>query len=303
MTPRLSFFCELDGDAFLALARRDAVVRPLRALGARVTMGLRDLSEARAEAVRCLHDASIPVDAWLLLDRADGYFATHHNAAAVEARVDAFLRWRDGLPITSLGFDFEPPLQRLERLFEDPLRGLAGLVHHRTRADHLAAARERYAALVGRLQALGLRVESYQFPLLWADREASSRFFQRAAGALDLPVDREVAMAYSSLLGPFGAGLVEQTAARVQAIAVGSTGGGVDPLPPLTFASLRRDLLVAAHMCRDVSIFSLEGCVTRDFLEPLTDLDWGARVDVGVVQRTGATALRVAAVRLAKLAR
>lgn len=300
---RLSFFSELTGPGLLALAERADVVALLRQLGARVTMALRDLSTERRDAVLRLTAAGVPVDAWLLVAREHGYFATADNVNEVDARVDAFLAWRGGLPVHALGFDFEPDLRELELLFAAPVRGVRTLWARRAQRQRVRDAKAGYAAVVQKVRAAGLAVESYQFPLLWADRAAGSELFGRVAGALDVPVDREVAMAYSSLLGPFGAGLVEQTARRVRSIAVGSTGGGVDPLPPLSFEALRRDVLVAAHMCRDVSVFSLEGCVARGFLEPLARLDWGEPAHVSRLQRMGATTVRVIIHQLARALR
>lgn len=302
---RLSFFNEQDPDDLDALCQDEATRRQLRALGASVTMGLRDLSDARAHAVRRLTDDGVPVGAWLLLPREHGYFATHDNAAAVEARADEVLCWaaRHHLRLESLGLDFEPDLRELEAFFERPARALrswSARAGDRRRRD---AALARYGALVGELQAAGWRVESYQFPLLLEDRRAGSSFFQRFAGALDVPVQREVVMVYSSLLGPLGLGLLDAWAPGASAVAVGSTGGGVDPLPKLSWDELGRDLRLAARACDDVSVFSLEGCVQRGYLERLLDLDWSAPVEVPRLQRAGARAVTSAARVLSRLLR
>lgn len=302
---RLSFFNEQDAADLDALARDEATRRRLRALGASVTVGLRDLTDARAAAVQRLTGDGVPVSAWLLLEREHGYFATHDNAAAVEARVDDVLRWaaRHRLSLDGLGLDFEPDLRELELLFARPARALGDWgrrARDRRRRDD---ALTRYRALVGRLSDAGWRVDAYQFPLLLEDRRAGSSFFQRFAGALDVPVQREVVMAYSSLLGPLGLGLLDAWAPGATAVAVGSTGGGVDPLPKLSWAELARDLRLAARACDDVSVFSLEGCVQRDFLARLVDLDWAAPVAVPRLQRAGARVVTGAARGLARLLR
>ncbi len=302
---RLSFFNEQDAGA-LALLAGDAATRArLRALGATVTVGLKDLSEVRAAAVRRLSDEGVPVDAWLLLPRDEGYFATFDNLAAVERRVDEVLRWRERhrLPLGALGFDFEPDLRELDALFASPARTLASWARRSRQHARRDAALARYGALRERVRAAGLRVESYQFPLLLEDRAVGSTFFQRFAGALDVGVEREVLMAYSSLLGPWGVGLLAGWAPQARAIAVGSTGGGVDPLPKLSWDELSRDLRLAAGACADVSVFSLEGCVARGFLERLLELDWSAPVELRPGQRLGATATRWVARRLARLLR
>ena len=302
---RLSFFNEQDAPELTDLVGDAAVLTQLHALEAQVTMGLRDLSDERAAAVRRLVDEGIPVGAWLLLPRDQGYFATYDNAQAVEERVEAVLRWtqRQGVTLTSLGFDFEPDLRELDALFHHPVRALAGWARRSRNRPRRERALERYRALISRLQSEGWSIETYQFPLLLEDRAAGSHFLQRFSSALDVRVEREVVMTYSSLLGPLGPGLVEGWTRGAGAVAVGSTGGGVDPLPKLTFDELSRDLRLAARVCRDVSIFSLEGCVMHGHLPRLLDFDWTAPVSVPLGQRLGAASIRSSARALARLFR
>lgn len=302
---RLSFFNEQDPPELSELVGDAAVLRELRALKARVTMGLRDLSDERAEAVHRLEGEGITVDGWLLLPREQGYFATYDNVEAVEARVEAVVRWvaRHRLPITSLGFDFEPDLRELDALFHHPVQALAGWARRSANRPRRERALVAYRALIARLRSAGWFVETYQFPLLLEDRAAGSHFLQRFSSSLDVQVDREVVMTYSSLLGPLGPGLVEGWTRASTAVAVGSTGGGVDPLPKLSFDELSRDLRLAARACRDVSIFSLEGCVMHGHLPRLLDLDWSAPVSVPLRQRVGAASLRSSVRVLARLLR
>jgi len=302
---RLSFFNEQDPPELTELVGDAAVLRELRALKARVTMGLRDLSDERAQAVLRLEGEGISVDAWLLLPREQGYFATYDNVEAVEARVEAVLRWKERhrLPLKSLGFDFEPDLRELDALFHHPLRALAGWARRSADRPRRARALASYRALLERARSAGFALEAYQFPLLLEDRAAGSHFLQRFSSSLDVKVEREVVMAYSSLLGPLGPGLVEGWTRGLGAVAVGSTGGGVDPLPKLSFDELSRDLRLAARSCSDVSIFSLEGCVMHGHLPRLLDFDWDAPVTVPLAQRVGASSLRSTARVLARLFR
>jgi hypothetical protein len=302
---RLSFFNEQDGPELTDLVGDASVLRELHALKARVTMGLRDLSDERAAAVQRLCGEGIPVGAWLLLPREQGYFATYDNVEAVEARVEAVLRWtaRHALTLTSLGFDFEPDLRELDRLFHHPVRALAGWARRSANRPRRERALEAYRALITRLQSAGWSIETYQFPLLLEDRAAGSHFLQRFSSSLDVRVEREVVMTYSSLLGPLGPGLVEGWTRSGGAVAVGSTGGGVDPLPKLSFDELSRDLRLAARVATDVSIFSLEGCVMHGHLPRLLDFDWTAPVTVPLRQRVGAASLRTSARALARLFR
>ncbi len=279
----LRFFNEVDADALDGVFT-PTVVAQLASLGAGVTMGLRERSGRRADVIRRLQDAGVPVGAWLLLPVDDGYFATHTNVDRVNALIDATLSWADaeGLRFEALGLDFEPHLRELQRFFAQPVRMALSWAWRARDQRPLRAALAAYGQTVARVRATGLRAESYQFPLLLADRDASGSLWQRVAGGLDVSTDREVVMLYSSLLGPVGAGLLSQLAGRCRALGVGSTGGGIDPLPKLTWPQFERDLLLAAEHCTDVSVFSLEGCVAHGFLERLLDFDWPRRASAPV---------------------
>jgi hypothetical protein len=274
----LRFFCELDSAALERTFTSD-VVDQLGRLRAGVTLGLRDLTDQRAHLVRRLHDVGVPVGLWVLLPVEQGYFATHHNVELVARRCDAVLEWvaRHALEVEALGLDFEPDLRELEGLLERPLMTSRRWAR-RAQVASLGPTKAAYAVLVNTLRSRGVRVESYQFPLLLEDRSASDDWWQRMTGSLDVEVSREVVMLYSSLFGALGPGLVPHFAGRARAIGVGSTGGGVDPLPKLDWPTLRRDLLLAARVCDDVSIFSLEGCLEQGFLPRVAELDWDAEV-------------------------
>jgi hypothetical protein len=228
--------------------------------------------------LRALADEGVPVGAWLLLPAAQGYFATLDNAAQVAARYREVHAWarREGLAFEAVGLDFEPHLEELGRLVAHPARTVAAWAWRARDRRRLARAREAYGALLREVREDGHRVEAYQFPTLLEERRGGGSFWQRFAGSLDVEVEREVVMVYSSLLGPLGPGAVEAWAPRCRAVAVGSTGGGIDPLPKLTWGALARDLRVAARACADVSVFSLEGCVQQGFLARLVDFDWAA---------------------------
>lgn len=237
---RLHFFNEQDAPELEALFADAGVVRHLQALGAGVTMGLRDLSDGRARVVRHLADEGIPVGAWLLLPREQGYFATLDNGAEVAARYDEVHAWarHEGLVFESVGLDFEPDLHELGRLVSHPLRTLGAWAWRSSDRVRLERARDQYGALMRRMRHDGRRVETYQFPVVLEERAARGSFWQRFVGSLDVEADREVVMLYSSLLGPLGASVVEAWAPKCRAIGVGSTGGGIDPLPKLTWEAL-----------------------------------------------------------------
>jgi hypothetical protein len=227
------------------------------------------------------------VTAWLLVPEADGYFATVENVERVEARYGAFRTWTERHELTwkAVGLDFEPDAKELHALFKTPLAQIGKwLIGKRTRAD-LKAARERYAALMTRIRRDGFHVETYQVPLLLDDRRSGKARWQTALGLIDLTADREVVMLYSSLMGPLGPGLLQAYLPECRAVGVGSTGGGLDPLPKLSWDELERDLRVVHKTCEDITIFSLEGCVEQGFMDRLVAFDWEKSVSVPMQHR------------------
>jgi hypothetical protein len=305
--PRLTFFCELDAAALQALFADPVLLDDLRALGASVSLGILDFSAERASVVRRLNAAGVPVVGWQLLPQAEGYWFHLGNAPQAAARYGGFLAWtrEHGLRWDGVGLDIEPDLQDLRRLFDGRAPELLRALPGRLGGARLRQAREAYAALVARIRADGYRVDSYQLPFLMDEREAGSTLVQRLTGVLDLPVDREVLMLYTSFVRPHGPGLLWSYAQRARAIAVGSTGGGVE-LPegidstPLNWEELSRDLRLAARWTRDLSVFSLEGCVRQGFLARLRSLDWGAPAEPPEEEGRRVDTLRRAASRLLK---
>jgi hypothetical protein len=147
--------------------------------------------------------------------------------------------------------------------------------------ERLRRAQASYSALVAEMHADGYRVDGYYIPYLMDERLAGSTMVQRLAGLVDIPVDREVWMLYTSLFRPYGPGILCSYAANTRAVGVGVTGGGVQltiQIPPLTWDELSRDLLLARQHVNDIHIFSLEGCVQQGFLSRLKAFDWDRQV-------------------------
>jgi hypothetical protein len=282
--PTLTFFCELDAAELTELFADGAVAARLADLGARVSMGLRDLSAERAAVVRRLTAAGVPVIAWQLLPDEQGYWYNLANPHHAAARYAEFQRWTraHGLRWAGVGIDIEPDIREVARWFASPLRLTPALLRRARDRGRLRRATEQYRALIAQMRADGYSVESYIIPLIYDERRAGSTLLRRLAGLVDLPADREVPMLYSSFHRPYGAGMVASYVGAVgPAAGLGSTGGGVDVggidrIAPLSWAELSRDLRLAARHCHELYVFSLEGCARQGLLDRLADFDWGA---------------------------
>jgi hypothetical protein len=277
--PKVTFFCELDKDDLDQLMS-EKVITGLKDMHASLSLGLPDLSPERAEVVLRLNQAGVPLTAWLLLPKADGYWMNLRNAPQAFQRYFEFKEWtrKDNLKWKRIGLDIEPKVSEFADLIQRNWRALPlyfmrmfGRLEYRR---GLAA----YRRLVSQIRADGFPVESYQLPLIQDERKASSFVLQRVFGILDLPVDREVWMLYTSFVRPHGAGMLASYAGESQAIALGSTGGGVDlgfgEMKPLSWEEFSRDLRLAWYYRNDIYIFSLEGCIQQGFFEKLTQFSW-----------------------------
>lgn len=208
--PHLTFFCELEPDPLVKLINRD-LIADLQQLKAGLSLGILDFSSQRTQVVQRLNQAGIPVVAWLLLPKEQGYWFNLANADQARTRFQAFLDWTEDnhLIWDGVGIDIEPDLREFEQAASKNWFKLIGkigvrLLQHRS----YTAARRKYLDLVAAIGASGWRVDSYQFPIIADERKSRSTLLQRMAGVVDLPVDREVWMLYSSFLGSNGPGLL-----------------------------------------------------------------------------------------------
>jgi hypothetical protein len=272
----LTFFSELPGAQFKTLIS-GTVLQQLSALNAGIAVATLDLSDDRAQTIALLNQNNIPVTCWILLPESEGYFSTHFNSEKVSARFREVHAWiqNHALKVEAIGLDFEPHINEVRSLFSHPIRQLW---HWKKRAATIDIGRVKraYKALISEIESLGYRSESYQFPLLHDDRAAKSDTWQKIAGCVDVKVQREVTMLYSSLFGFLGSSLVAGYGNECQAIGIGSTGGGIDPLPKLSFDELILDLKTALHFADNIYLFSLEGCVEQGFLSRLNESELAA---------------------------
>ena len=279
MQPQLTFFCELEPEPLTTLFADRQILGVLRSLHATISLGLIDLGPERAAVVRSLNRAGIPVVAWLLVPKTEGYWANSDNAPQMVTRYAEFRVWtaRHGLVWAGVAIDVEPPYGDMQMAMER--RALSLLLRVLRRAadtERLNRAAAIYATLVDQIHLDGYTVESYQLPFIVDERRAGARLLQRLFGLVDVRVDREVLMLYTSFTPTIGPGILWSYGHDVQGIGVGSTGGGVDGLKPLDWESFSRDLRLAHRKCASLYVFSLEGCASQGFLERLVRFDWEA---------------------------
>ena len=278
--PRLTFYCELNAESLTLLFDDADLVEDLKQMNAGLSMGLIDHSSERTKVVRKLNEAGVPVTAWLLLPHDQGYWFNVDNLVDANERYKDFVSWTETneLVWAGVGLDIEPDIRDMTQLMEDRRGFLPKILKRVFNRKRLKQAETGYQALVSCIRSDGYYVESYQIPLIEDERKAGSTLLRRLGGLVDLQVDREVWMLYTSLLRPYGAGVLGSYAPHAQAIGIGVTGGGVDiefvDAAPLSWEELARDLRLAWYWCDDIYIYSLEGCVNQGFLSKLKTFQW-----------------------------
>jgi hypothetical protein len=302
--PVLTFACELPADSLVDLFDDEAVIDHLAALEAKVSLGILELSPERATVVQKLNAAGVPVVAWLLLPKSQGYWFNADNGPQAVARYAAFQLWtaEHGLVWDGIGVDIEPDIQVVESLVTgNAAKVLPRLLRNAFDRARVARAQAIYATLITQMGLDGYCVESYQFPFIVDERMAGSQLLQRLLGVVDVPADREVLMVYTSFMRSAGPGLLWSYGRDAPVfgggVAVGSTGGGVeiDQPPTLTWIELVRDLRLAHQWGDEIFVFSLEGCVERDYLRRLGELDWDVSINLPLRQARRVDVVRRAA--------
>lgn len=304
--PDLTFFTELDSEALSTLFEDKTILEKLLTLEASLSLGILDLSEQRAEVVKRLNAAGIPVIGWLLLPEEDGYWFNIDNYEKAAARYISFKAWtrKHNLQWAGVGLDIEMNINDLRQVMarHQADKFVATLFQRYLNKNRVTRARRVYQALVNVIRSDGYPVESYHLPIIEEERRGRSTVLQRTLGLVDVQTDREVLMLYSSFLRPDGAAVLWSYAPNADSIGVGNTGGGVDvegviDLEPLSWEEFSRDLRLCVMRNKPVHIFCLEGCVAQGFLSKLEDFDWDKpvpipeRVNKVKMLRTGGAAL------------
>ena len=225
--PQLNFACQMETPALQSLFSNPDVIRDLQQLHAGVTLSLIDLSPGRAQVVRQLNAAGIPVTAWLALPADQGYYLNASNSPQAEARFSDFQKWTagSGLRWSGIGLDIEPNVQE----FSSAGRAAAAALKRLFDPDTVTRAQTAYQAFIARIEAAGYSVETYQFPFIVDEREVRSTLLDRLFGIVDVRGDREVLMLYSSYDRIADSALIWQYGPSAQLIVVGVTAG--DPQP------------------------------------------------------------------------
>lgn len=278
-TPRLVFYTELAVAPLRALLEQPVVLALIQHHGATVAMALRDMGPERAELVRWLRQHQVAVIAWLQAD-ADGQRFNLQNYPQAARRYQWFRAWvqQHDLVFSGVGLDTRLPAGELGRLYDQGSTGILRRIWLAREDALYPAAQVAYRELLAEMRMHGYETHLFQLPPLIDDRVAGTTLVQRALGVADVAADVEVLLCYSLLpVRPnavdTGGALLVAYGSYADAIAVGGAGA-TDYPAELLWATLQRDLLLAARYTDTIYVFSLEACAAEGLLERLAVLDW-----------------------------
>lgn len=285
--PELSFYCELKENEFVELFADSSLIKDLTEMKVSLRIGLHDFSTGRADVIRRLNKAGIPMYAWLLLPEEDGYWFNMFNGDKAIQRYHDFKEWTTGnnLKWQGIGLDIEPDMNDGKMAVKHPWRFAWKAYKRLYDNKSLKNAKETYHKLITEMKADGYMVESYIIPYLFEERAKKTTSLQKLMGIVDIETDREIPMLYTSLLD--NPGIIPLYHKGNSPVALGSTGGGVNiegiELASLTWDKLERDLLVASRLTNEIVIFCLETTVQKDFLSKIKSIDYNKPVpDISV---------------------
>jgi hypothetical protein len=263
------------------------VISQLQQLHAGLAVEISDFSAERAQAVRKLNEDGIPLTAWLVISREQGHYLNGFNAPEAAERFTQFEKWtqENELKWGAVGLDIEPNFQHLQEVHRHRGAFLWLLTKRFFDYGQVERGRGAYRALIGRIQASGYTVQTYQMPFLAEERAVHSTLLERLFGIVDVRGNEEVLMAYSSFNHAAGGGIPLIYGPQTETLAVGTTlddkAAGVTAL---SWEEFSRDLIVAAHFSHVVGVYSLEGCIRHGFLPRMIALDWGQTVTISAEQ-------------------
>lgn len=305
-TLRLLFFTELDGAELLELLQKPRVLETLSRQRMGLAIALYDFNPDRIAAIRLLNAYNIYLVAWLALTPSEGLWYNLQNYPQAVEHFRAFRAWADehNLRFQAIGLDIEPPLDVLTSHENRSLTRWFKILWNARENVLYPAAYAAYSDLVTEAHQANYEVHAYQLPLLADDRRAGTSFLQRALDVVEIPADLEIFSCYSSAPisrfgNDLGGALIASYGGDADGVAVGtvqSTSDQLadDSLPPLSWPTLKRDLLLAARDLDTIYISSLEGVVERGWLARIAAIDWNEPAKPLLRPRIAIALIRVA---------
>ncbi len=250
------------------------------------------LTRRNANAIRKLKEAGVEVALWPLMEKEHGYFPGERNAPGYAAFVRFILDWAEknrALP-DIIAIDLEMPVQQITRVVSarNPWLKLLGIytsARENLDRERYYRAKARLADLNSEIQDRGVRTLAAVVPWVGLELETEHELLQdmTETPASGIGWDIISPMLYVSMLEGMSSGaitrkdanwLVYDSCRKLRdkfggrtGVSLGLTGGGVLESEPVfgSPAQLLTGIEAAlAAGVRDITIYSLEGILSRD---------------------------------------
>ena len=234
----------------------DAAIAVLAVHRVRIVLAMRDFTDVRAERVRALNRAQIPVVAWITRDTTDVVrHYSMHDAGLVRERYTDWQQWstQQGLHWDAVALEVEPDLHEAVHFSAEPQVNTNVLIQRVADHWHIESATRAFDEVFAHIRRDGLSIEVFEVPFVRDDRVSGSTLARRVMGLPELHGDRSVARLHSSMIRPYGSGVIANYAPEFSAVAIGDLQAH-DGHQPLSADELWRDLAHVAA-CRVAHVY------------------------------------------------
>lgn len=283
----VSFLTELSGADLDKLLSEGPLLKDLATLKASLRMAITDMSPERVSALRKLSSAQIPVHAWLVVTKEDGFWANVATQKAYHKRYQAFLDWtaRETISWKSVCITMMPPREDATALKEakDSLKGKIALLKLSMArlldwGGEFEEAVASYEDLVRTMQADGFSVEAHYAPVVLDEFRANTISLQKMLGIVQLNTSTNLAIIHRRLVGDYPniIAYIDLYAPDAKGIIVGHTAkyrllDGRENDKILDWQELSRCIIFATKKNIPLHIATLEGCIEQGIISKMKD--------------------------------
>ncbi len=249
------------------------------------------LNDENVSALACLRESGVEIAFWILLKPDDGYFPNERNMSVFcsHAKEIVSKAVEAGVTPDYVAVDLEMPADQIFGLFNaspvGKLKGVVRLLRENIDPIRFVSARENLSEFVGWVRSRGIKTIAAILPWVALELEGQGNliqnFMETPVGGINWDVISP--MWYSSMFEGSTKGIISQQVANRMAfesslglrfrygdkagISVGVTGTGILGTEK-TFESVGELVesigAALAAGIRDISVYNLEGVVTRD---------------------------------------
>jgi len=279
LVPDLVFFCELDTPVLRQIVDDGSTLPLLSKLNATICLAVQDMSRERAEIVKDLNMAGIPVSAWINQDRSIDYRSMIEAAEATNRKFEAFKFWtiQQGLTWRAVGLDLPPDRRVVDKANRNPwFRFTAGVRNMAAFSKYNKASRY-YKSLANQIRAEGFLLEAYHVPILLDERILKTNLAKRFYGLFDFRADREIVLLYNECVQSNLTGYIWSYGKDSRYIGFGglpTDETSIRSSNHLEWNILAQELQLAFQWANAIYIFSLEDCLQRSILPNLVGFGW-----------------------------